>query len=166
MWIVIKYKTKEINNLKADLKSRTGAGLIYFQPKFMTQKLKKNKMYPSTNFILGDYIICFHENFKNFKNLYLIKNCKGIKYVLENSINAQKDILNFINSCKQYEEKNGFISPGFFKFINEKKGQFISGPFTNMFFKVIDEKKKKLQVLIGDFKTTIKKNSNNSYLPV
>ena len=166
MWLVIKYNTKEINNLKTDLKNRIGGDPIYFQPKLMTQKVKKNRTCVTTNFILGDYIICFHEKFNNLKNLYFIKNCKGIKYILENSINAQKDILNFINYCKKHEEENGFISPGFFQFVKEKKGQFVSGPFTNMFFKVLEERTKKLQVLIGGFKTTIKKNSNNSYLPV
>ena len=47
-----------------------------------------------------------------------------------------------------------------------KKGMFLSGPFTNMIFSVIENQKNKIKVLIGKVTTTVTKNSNYLFRPI
>ena len=47
-----------------------------------------------------------------------------------------------------------------------KKGKFIAGPFTNLVFDILENKKNKLKVLIGDFKTIIDNRKDCLYLPI
>ena len=61
---------------------------------------------------------------------------------------------------------NQYIKQSFFEFQDIKKGIFMNGPFTNMIFTVIENKKDKLKVLIGNMKTTLTKNSNFLYRSV
>ena len=49
----------------------------------------------------------------------------------------------------------------FFKEAIKNRGQFISGPFTNMMFEIIEKQKNKLKVVIDNIVTTI---SDNKYL--
>ena len=53
-----------------------------------------------------------------------------------------------------------------FNFDGIKKGVFLSGPFTNMFFTVINRQKERLKILIGNMTTTITNNSNYLYRPI
>ena len=46
-----------------------------------------------------------------------------------------------------------------------KKAQFLSGPFTNMFFEILEKQKNKLKILIGNFVTTVPDNKNYLYRP-
>ena len=114
------------------------------------------------NDILGDYLICYHEKFKNPSLFSILKNLKGLKYFLTNSQNNQKEIINFIELCKKNQDENGYIKQSFFNFTNLQKGIFLNGPFTNMIFSVIENQKDKLKVLIGNVTTTI--SSNTGYL--
>ena len=45
------------------------------------------------------------------------------------------------------------------------KGKFVSGPFTNMMFNIIEEKFS-LKVLIGNYKVSLSKKDSNLFLPV
>ena len=54
----------------------------------------------------------------------------------------------------------------FFKTILTKKAKFISGPFTNMVFEILERQKNKLKILIGDIVTTISDKKNYLYRPV
>ena len=166
MWIVLKYKKNEFNFLKQDFKKALGNYPSFFLPKFRYQKLVKNKLQFLEKDILDDYLICYHEAFKNLKTLTLLKNLRGLKYFLINSSNNQKEIKNFISYCEKNLDNEGYIKPSFFEFSNMKKGIFMSGPFTNMIFSVIEKQKDKLKVLIGKVTTTIKKNSGYLYRPV
>ena len=47
----------------------------------------------------------------------------------------------------------------------EKKARFVSGPFTNMIFEVLERKKNKLKILIGNFVITMQDNRNYLYSP-
>ena len=102
----------------------------------------------------------------NSKILSLLTNLKGLKYFLKDSISNQKEIINFINYCKANQDSDGYIHQSFFNFSNMSKGIFMSGPFTNMFFKVIENQGNKIKILIGNMTTTITKNSNYLYRPV
>ena len=101
MWIVIKYKKKEFDLLKKDFKKILGNFPLFFQPKFKYQKLVNNKLKFFEKDILDDYLICYHEKFKNIKMLSIVKSLKGLKYCLADSINNQSEIINFIDYCKK-----------------------------------------------------------------
>ena len=166
MWLVLKYKKNELNYLKHDLKKKLGNLPTVFIPKVKYQKLIKNKIHFVEREILDDYLICYHEEFKEIKILNYLKNLRGLKYFLSNSYNNQKEIISFINYCKNNQSDDGYLKQSFFEFSNITKGIFLSGPFTNMIFKVIENQKNKLKILIGSMKTTITKNSNYLYRSV
>ena len=163
MWVVLKYKKSEFNFLKRDLKKALGNLPLIFRPKFKQQKLIRNRLHFIESDILGDYLICYHENFKNTKIFTILKNLKGLKYFLINSINSQKEIINFVDYCKKYQGTDGYLRQGFFNSPNIKKGIFLSGPFTNMLFNVIENQRKKLTILVGNVTATISKNTGYLY---
>ena len=166
MWIVIKYKKKEFDLLKKDFKKILGNFPLFFQPKFKYQKLVNNKLKFFEKDILDDYLICYHEKFKNIKMLSIVKSLKGLKYCLADSINNQSEIINFIDFCKKNQDFDGYLKQSFFEFSNIKKGVFVSGPLTNMIFSIIENQKSKLKILIGNVTTTISKNSNYLFRPI
>ena len=166
MWIVLKYKKKELSFLKKDLEKALGNLPLIFKPQLKYQKLVKNKLQFLEKDILDDYLICHHEKFKDDKIFTFLKNLRGLKYFLTNSLVNQKEIINFINYCEKNKDSNGYIKPSFFEFSNMKNGIFLSGPFTNMIFSVIEKQKDKLKILLGKVTTTISKKSNYLYRPV
>ena len=121
-----------------------------------------DKLVEKEHDLVGDYIFCFHKNFDQIQTLRRIQFSRGLKYFLENSIYNQNQIQSFIDNCKE-NEKEGFISQTFFSKIINRKAIFISGPFTNMIFKIVSEHKNKLKIIIGDLKTTINKNAGYLY---
>ena len=164
--MVLKYKKNEFNFLRQDFKRVLGDLPLIFRPRFKYQKLAKNKLQFLEKDILNDYLICYHEQFKSIKTLTILKNLRGLKYFLTNSQINQKEITDFINYCEKNQDSDGYIKPSFFEFSNMNKGIFLSGPFTNMIFSVIEKQKNELKVLIGKMKTTITKKSNYLYRPV
>ena len=74
--------------------------------------------------------------------------------------------LSFINYCKSFENEDGYITAAFFKKIITKNAKFVSGPFTNMMFEIIEKQKNKFKVLIGNIVTTISDKKNYLYLPI
>jgi len=166
MWLVIKYNKNEFHFLQGELKKKIGESLQIYKPKIKFQKLIRNKIKSLEKNLLDDYLFCYHEKFKNKKLLTLLNNSKGLKYFLKNSDTNQTEIVNFIEFCKKNEGEDGFLKQDFFDNSNFKKGIFISGPFTNLIFSVIENQRKRLKVLIGNVTTTIKKNSGFLYRPV
>ena len=47
-----------------------------------------------------------------------------------------------------------------------KRAQFISGPFTNMMFEIIEKQKNKLKILIGNVVTTISDKGKYLFRPI
>ena len=166
MWIVLKYKKSEFSFLRQGFKKILGELPLIFRPKFKYQKLIKNKLHFIEKDILDDYLICYHEKFQNMKMMSVLKNLKGLKYFLVNSQTNQKEIVNFISYCKNNQDENGYIKQSFFEFSNIKNGIFLSGPFTNMIFSVIENQRDKLKVLIGNMTTSISKKTDYLYRPV
>jgi len=166
MWIVLKYKRKEFSLLKQDFRKILGDLPLFFRPKYEYQKLVKNKVRFLEKDILDDYLICYHKKFQNIHMLPILKNSRGVKYFLANSKTDQREIINFIDYCKKNQDLNGYIKQSFFKFKNMKRGMFLSGPFTNMIFSVIENQRNKFKVLIGKATMTITKNSNYLFRPV
>lgn len=165
MWIVAKINSKEISIFKKNLIEKTGKKIEFYYPKILFKKFSGNKFSEKEKPVIEEYLFCYHPNFliKNF--LENFKYIKGLKYFLPNSIIDQKNIINFINHCKKNENEKGFLSPSFFKSILKDKGQFLSGPFKNLIFNIIEKKEKILRIQIGNINTTITSN-NYLYKPV
>ena len=162
MWVILKINNKEFSILKESFLKTLGKDVKFYLPKIKIQRFKKNKVKNKEIQILGDYLFCYHEKLKNLNFLQSLKNTRGLKYFLESSIYNQSQIKSFIDKCKE-NEKGGFIAQTFFDKVINKKAIFISGPFTNMIFKIISENKNKLKIIIGDLKTTIDKNAGYLY---
>ena len=161
MWVVLKYKKSELSFLKHDFKKKLGDVPVIFKPRIKYQKLIRNKLQFFENDVLGDYLICYHEKFRNLKIFTILKSLRGLKYFLNNSYNSQKEIINFINYCKCNQGEDGYLKQSFFNIADKTKAKFISGPFAQMMFDILDNQGKKLKVLINNLNITISKNSTN-----
>ena len=115
--------------------------------------------------LLGNYVFCFHENFKDMKNLITARYTRGLDYFLESCTNSQIEIKKFINFCKENENPDGFINQEFFNKIILNKGKFVNSPLANLVFEIIGKEKKYLNILIGKREIKISKKSNIFYLP-
>ena len=109
---------------------------------------------------MGNYIFCYHEKFSKSNIINEIQFIKGLQYFLKGHVQNQREIKEFIEYCKSFENKDGYIMSAFFKRVIQNKGQFISGPFTNMMFEIIEKQKNKLKILVGNIITTVSDNNN------
>ncbi len=157
MWAIIKFNKNNLSLLKDDITKKLGNEVRFYTPKIHLQKLKKNKISSRESFLLGDYLLCFHNNFSSKCVLESLKYCKGLKYFLTDFFYSQKEIKNFIEKCKEHEDKKGYIKQSFFEFNNKKEYQFISGPFSGFIFKIINENKTNLKLLMGNLSATVSK---------
>jgi len=168
MWTVLKFNKGELEFLKTDLSNKLKSMPKFYIPKLKYQFFKKNKLHYKESFLLGDYLLCFHNDFNNQKVIESIKTCRGLRYILTGFYNSQKEIKEFVKKCNKYEDSKGYIEQGFFNFnyTQNKKFKFLSGPFTNMIFEIIANQSTKLKIAIGTLTTTINKKSNFFYHPV
>jgi len=161
MWTIIKFHTKNLSILKNDILNKLGKDVKFYIPKIQLQKFKKNKIYLKESFLLGDYLLCYHKNFSNKNVINSLKYCKGLKYFLTEYLNSQEEIenfvVNFVVNCKQNEDKKGYLQQSFFQFKNKEKFEFISGPFSNLIFKIVKENKFSFKALMGKFSVTVSK---------
>ena len=156
MWTVLKFDKKNLALLKQDLKSKLGEEYKIYIPKLRIQKFKNNKLINKDFNLLGDYLFCFHTNLEFEQNRNQLKFSKGLKYILEGTIESQEEIKSFISKCKKSENQDGFITRDFFDMDVYSKYKFLSGPFTNRIFKILSFQKNQIKILMGDIKTTIK----------
>lgn len=163
MWLVIKYKKKEINYLKKEIISKIGHDVKFYNPTINFQYIQKNKTKNLHKSLLGDYFFCHHKKFKENKFLNLIMYSKGLKYCLKEYLQSQNEINFFIDKCIKHENENGFISQDFFDLNNNKKFKFCSGPFANFIFDLVRKENNNLKCLIKDFKLTITGKQNLFY---
>ena len=166
MWIAFKYNHQEYDLLKENLKQKIGDGVKFYNPKIGYSKVIKSKQKKCEQYILENYAFCHFEQFKKKSFLNKISNIKGLSYFLHGHIQQQKEIVQFIDFCMSNEKEDGTLSSVFFSQLESKRAQFISGPFANLFFDIIEKKKNKLKILLGGIVTTIDTNSNILYHPV
>lgn len=157
MWTIIKFDKRKLYLLREDLNKKLGKKYILYRPKVLIDKLKKEKLISKEFDILGDYLFCYHSNFKNKIILDQIKFSRGLKYFLNGYIEFQKEISEFVNKCKKLENDDGYISDTIFELNNKNEYKFLSGPFTDKIFKIIRLQKNKLDILTGNLKTTVEK---------
>ena len=166
MWIVAKIKTKNLNTFKKKLIEEMGNGAEFYYPKLEYHKYFGDKVKRFEKFILENYIFCYHEKFKKKSSVNEIKFLKGLEYFLEGYNQNQNDILKFIKFCKSCENEKGYLTQSFFKNIISKKVKFISGPFANLIFEIIEKQKNKLKILVGNIVTTIPNKTKYLYRPI
>ena len=150
MWIIIKFKQNQFYTLKQEFKKKLEIEPNFFFPKLKLQKIKKNKLISYVSPLLGDYIFCFHPKFSNENILRNVNYLKGVKFLLNGFRNYQKDIPNFINRCRSSEDENGYIKQTFFNFVAIDRIKFLSGPFTNIIFKIMKRQKDSMKVSDGN----------------
>ena len=163
--MVAKIKKKELHIFKKELSKEFGVEIKFYNPKIQYQKYNHNKIKKIEESILGNYIFCYHETLNQTKVMNKARFLKGLEYFLQGSYQNQDQIIKFINYCKSFENKNGYLSEAFFKALITNKAQFVSGPFINMVFEILEKQKNKLKILLGNFITTISENKNYLYRP-
>tara|TARA_B100001123_G_scaffold444954_1_gene595191 strand:+ start:2390 stop:2893 length:504 start_codon:yes stop_codon:yes gene_type:complete len=166
MWTVIKYKKDQYNILIENMSKKFGNVIKFYKPKIKYFKYLKNKKKELEDCILGNYVFCHFQDFKDDKTIASCKYVKGIEYFLNGHISNQKQIESFINMCKHYENKDGSISQNFFHNLNINEAKFLNGPFSNLIFKILEKKKSFVKIAVGDFKASISCNSKNYYQSV
>ena len=157
MWVIIKFDKKKFNFFKDELKIKLSSNHVLYSPKLLIQKYKNNKLIKKEYNILGDYVFCYDKKLKNTESLAKLKFVRGLKYILDGSLSNQEEIEEFISKCKKCEDQNGYITQNLFNLQEDLKYKFVTGPFVEKIFKIINIQKNKIQILMGDFKTTIKK---------
>ena len=115
MWTVIKFDRKEFEILKKDFEKFFGKDIKIYVPKLFFQRYKKNRIVIKEFNLLGDYLFCFHDKFKNPQIINSLKFTRGLKYFLDGFIEFQLDVKNFIEKCKNLEDSKGYISQNLFE---------------------------------------------------
>ena len=137
MWIVAKYKTRELGFLKENFNKVLGEVPTFYIPKIQYQKYFRKKLQTLEKHILENYLLCYHPKFKDTNPINELKSTKGLKYFLSGCYESQKEIIGFVDHCKFYEGADGYLTSGFFDISGSTKAKFISGPFTDMVFTII-----------------------------
>ena len=73
MWIIIKYKTKEINLVFNNLKKVIGEMPEFCIPKIKYTRYFGKKIKNVEAFLLEDYLICYHKKFSDNSTLFKLK---------------------------------------------------------------------------------------------
>ena len=166
MWVVAKVKIKNLNLFKKNLAEKIGDDVKFYHPKFEYHKYFGDKVKKFEKLVLENYIFCYHEKFKKSHHINEVKFLRGLIYFLEGHNQNQNQILKFIKHCKSFEDEKGYLTQSFFKTIITKKAKFISGPFTNLIFEILEKHKNKLKILIGNIVTTIPDKTKYLYRPI
>ena len=161
MWVVLKYKPKEFEILKDSFFKILGEMPEFYNPKYKYERYINNKLKTFEKSILNNYLICKHNKFKDPKIVNILKNSRGLIYFLSGCEFNQKKLEEFIKFCRLNEDESGFLTQSFFKIIEKTKAKFISGPFTQMIFDIIEDRGGKLKVLLNNVNMTISKSSKN-----
>ena len=158
MWVIAKYEKKKLNFFINNLKKNLGEDFVIYSPFMEVKSFVKNQIIKKKINILEDYIFCYSKKFSKKNTFNQLRYLKGLKYFLEGFFESQNEISEFIKKCKDSENINGAISSNFFELILNRKYKFNSGPFLNAVFKLVEIRKRKLKVLIGNKVTTINKD--------
>lgn len=157
MWTVIKYDKNNFSVLIAELKKKVGSDILIYNPKIQLKKFKNRKIFAKSVNLIGGYVFCYHKTFEKKTSLQNYRFCKGLKYFLNGYIEFQNEIADFIKKCKSLEDNQGFISKSFCEIDLFKDYKFLSGPFAEKIFRIVDYKNNKFNILMGDLKTTVNK---------
>ena len=166
MWVVAKIKIKNLNIFKKNLAEKIGSDIKFYHPKIEYHKYFGDKVKRYEKFILENYVFCYHIKFKKTNFVNEVKFVRGLNYFLEGYNQNQSNVIKFIEYCKTFEDEKGYLTQSFFVNIISKRAKFISGPFTNMIFEIIEKQKNKLKILINNIVTTVSDKKNYLYRPI
>ena len=166
MWIVAKIKNKELDIFKDNLIQKFDKNIKFYYPKIKYHRYFGNKIKKFEKRMLENYIFCYHKEFSKVSSINKARFLKGLEYFLVGHNQSQNEITKFIEHCKAFEDNEGYLTPVFFKTMIANKAKFISGPFTNMIFEILERQKNKLKILVGNIVTTISDKKNYLYCPV
>ena len=166
MWIVAKVKLKNLNTFKKNLIEKLGKDIQFYHPKIKYHRYFGDRVKKIEKFVLDNYIFCHHVKFKKSSYVNEVRFLKGLEYFLNGYNQNQSEIIEFIEYCQAFENKEGYLTQAFFKTISIKKAKFISGPFINMIFEILEKQKNKLKILIGNIITTIPDKKNYFYYSI
>ena len=166
MWVVAKVKIKRLNIFKDNLIKKLGKDIQFYHPKIAYNKNFGNRVKKIEKFVFENYVFCFHDKFKKSSFLNEVRFLKGLEYFLNGCNQNQVEIVKFIEHCQTFENKEGYLTQAFFKTMNLKKAKFISGPFVDMIFEILERRKNKLKILIGNIVTTISDKTDCLYRPI
>lgn len=155
MWAIIKVDNKNIKILSNELKKKLGPTFKIYSPKIYIENYKNKKIIKKSLNLLGDYVFCFHDEFKNYKIIDRVKFTKGLKYFLYGYLESQNEISDFISKCKKSENKNGFLTKDFYDLEINKMYKFNSGPFANKILKLIEIQKNRIKFLLNKVEVKI-----------
>ncbi|MAR85108.1 MAG: hypothetical protein CL869_02795 [Cytophagia bacterium] len=143
MWLVAKIKPNQIEIFKKSLSEKLNKKVKYYYPRIVIKNNYKNKKHEKFCNLLGSYIFCFSDEFKEKKTVYL-KYLKGLDYFLSSGKSCQNNIVEFINFCKSHENKDGILNSSFFLNFRAKNFKFTNGPLNNLFFNILKVNKTKI----------------------
>ena len=166
MWTIIKFQKKKLGDLKKDLSKNLGSCPKIYLPKLNLQKNKNNKTSNLESLLLGDYLFCHHNKFNINGMINSLKYCRGLKYFLTGFLFSQIEIAQFIKHCKTHEDNKGYIKQSFFDFERKQNFKFISGPFREVIFNIIQENQNKLKILAKNIEVTVSKKKDYLFRPV
>jgi hypothetical protein len=155
MWTVIKIDKKSLALLKIELMKKFGDGGKIYYPKLLLKKIEKNQLRKKEINILGDYLFCYHDQFVNPLQLQKLSFLKGVKYFLNGFKSSQEEINNFILKFRGLEDENGYISKNVYEEKVDAYYKFSSGPFSGTIFKILALQKNKIDILMGNLKTSV-----------
>tara|TARA_B110000444_G_C18810516_1_gene582321 strand:+ start:1130 stop:1627 length:498 start_codon:yes stop_codon:yes gene_type:complete len=159
VWLIFKIDEKKINFFKKEIGLKLNSETIFYSPKILINKYSKNKLIKKEFKVLGDYIFCHNKKFSNLKLLNILKYTKGCKYILNGFLNSQNEINNFIQNFRKLENQEGYVTENFYLLKEKLKYKFKSGPFTDQMFKILTIQKNTFEVLLSNFKITLKKKN-------
>ena len=61
-----------------------------------------------------------------------------MSYFLTGCIHQQEEISKFVNLCIDHEKEDGTLSSSFFSNFESTKAKFLSGPFADVVFQIIE----------------------------
>lgn len=159
MWLIFKIDEKKTNFFKKEICLNTNSETIFYTPKILINRYSKNKLIKKEFKVLGDYIFCHNKKFSNLKLLSILKYTKGCKYILNGFLRSQNEINNFIQNFRKLENKDGYVADNFYALKEKLKYKFKSGPFTDQMFKILKIQKKTFEILLSNFKITLRKEN-------
>tara|TARA_Y100000741_G_scaffold295498_1_gene236096 strand:+ start:55 stop:552 length:498 start_codon:yes stop_codon:yes gene_type:complete len=157
MWAILKIDNNYKNLFKNDFKKSIGSEIELYSPKYLIQNFKRNKLKFKEINLLGNYVFCFHKNFKSTNIFNQIKYFKGFNSIVPGYIETQKEIIQFINNCKKSENSSGYVQNNFFDLNIENNYKLKTGVFTNKVFEILKFNKNKIEIMIGNLKVSAKK---------
>lgn len=165
MWTIIKVDKKKLIFLKKNFQKTLGNEIEIYSPTFLVEKIEKNKSIKKKIKLFGDYFFCYHKKLSDKNTINSLKFTKGLKYFLEGFQNSQIELEAFVAKCKNSENSEGYLTQKFFDLNIKKQYIFKNGPFAENIFKILNLQKNNIKILLGNFKTSIKKK-DYLFLPV